>query len=195
MTITPDSSGNVSAPAEDSMKDFVATADSPRSLAEWARSSASHGSLGPTLPSGMAIGHRYRVVHLLGRGGMGAVYQVHDKELDRDVALKLIRPDIAQDPSNLERFKREIQLSSKITHRNVLRVYDLGESDSIKYLTMQLVKGEDLSNVLKRNTKVPLERLLKIFRQICDGLEAAHEQGVVHRDLKPQNVMLTKSGA
>ena len=93
------------------------------------------------LPAGLEIGHRYRVKSLLGLGGMGAVYLVHDKELDRDVALKLIRSDIAEDPDALERFKREIQLSSRITHRNVLRVYDLGESDGIKFLTMQFVEG------------------------------------------------------
>ncbi|HKA37748.1 MAG TPA: protein kinase [Thermoanaerobaculia bacterium] len=142
-----------------------------------------------TLPEGLEIGRRYRVVKLLGRGGMGAVYRVYDKDLERDVALKLIRADIAEDPETLARFKREIQLSSKVTHRNVLRVYDLGESDGIKFLTMQLVSGEDLAAVIKAG-KLPNERLIRIFRQICEGLEAAHEQNVIHRDLKPQNVML-----
>ena len=198
MTITPDSGANA-VPAsvgsrsisEESMAALGLTTAAPQNLSEWARSSASQAkSTGPVLPADLEIGHRYRVAHLLGRGGMGAVYRVRDKELERDVALKLIRPDIADDPSNLDRFKREIQLSSRITHRNVLRVYDLGESDSIKYLTMQLVDGEDLANVLKRGKPLPNERILKIFRQICDGLEAAHEQGVIHRDLKPQNVML-----
>lgn len=170
--------------------DFGATIDTPRSFAQWAKASASYESLVPLLPPGLEIGHRYKVILLLGRGGMGSVYRVHDQELDRDVAMKLIRPDIAQDTDTLDRFKREIQLSSRITHRNVLRVYDLGETESIKYLTMQLVEGEDLSHVLKRKTKLPNDRILRIFRQICEGLQAAHEQGVVHRDLKPQNVML-----
>ncbi|MEO8432973.1 MAG: protein kinase, partial [Acidobacteriota bacterium] len=89
----------------------------------------------------------------------------------------------------LARFKREIQLSSKVTHRNVLRAYDLGESDGVKFLTMQLVEGDDLGNILKQEP-LPTERLVRIFRQICEGLRAAHEQGVIHRDLKPQNVML-----
>ncbi|HKF44353.1 MAG TPA: protein kinase [Thermoanaerobaculia bacterium] len=159
------------------------------SLADWAKLSKSFGAMSGTLPEGMEIGKRYRVAKLLGRGGMGSVYRVHDNDLDRDVALKLIRADIAEDPETLARFKREIQLSSKVTHRNVLRVYDLGESDGIKFLTMQLVAGEDLSAVIKAG-KLPNERLIRIFRQICEGLEAAHEQNVIHRDLKPQNVML-----
>jgi tetratricopeptide (TPR) repeat protein len=166
-----------------------ATIDSPRSLGEWSRAS-SVVAQASILPPGLEIGHRYQVVTLLGRGGMGSVYRVRDRELNRDVALKLIRPDIAEDAATLERFKREIQLSSAITHKNVLRVYDLGESDGIKFLTMQLVEGEDLSAILKRGQKLPIERTLRIFRQICEGLRAAHEQGVIHRDLKPQNVML-----
>ncbi len=126
-------------------------------------------------------------------GGMGAVYRVHDEELDRDVALKLIRPDISDNPDALERFKREIQLSSKVTHKNVLRVYDLGASNGIKFLTMQFVEGEDLSTVLKRVGRLPTPRLTHIFRQILEGLRAAHDQGVIHRDLKPQNIMLDGS--
>jgi tetratricopeptide (TPR) repeat protein len=147
-----------------------------------------------TLPEGFEIGHRYRVAKLLGRGGMGAVYRVHDLELDRDVALKLIRPEIAEDPATLERFRREIQLSSRITHRNVLRVYDLGEVEGIRFLTMQLVDGDDLASLIRREGRLPVPRVLAIFGEICKGLSAAHEQGVVHRDLKPQNIMLDAAG-
>jgi len=147
-----------------------------------------------TLPEGFEIGQRYRVVKLLGRGGMGAIYRVRDLELDRDIALKLIRPEIAEDRATLERFKREIQLSSRITHRNVLRVYDLGEVEGIRFLTMQLVDGEDLASLIKREGRLPLPRVIAIFGEICKGLAAAHEQGVVHRDLKPQNVMLDAAG-
>ncbi len=150
---------------------------------------------GPSmLPEGFEIGHRYRVLKLLGRGGMGAVYRCHDLELDRDVALKLIRPDIAQDPATVERFRREIQLSSRITHRNVLRVYDLGEVEGVKFLTMQFVDGDDLASLLKREGRLPIPRVLAMFGEICKGLAAAHEQGVVHRDLKPQNIMLDAAG-
>ncbi len=169
----------------------TATVAGPSTLKEWTEGQAKVSrSISLVLPEGLEIGHRYRIVRLLGVGGMGSVYRVHDRELDRDVALKLIRADIAENASTIERFKREIQLSSKVTHRNVLRVYDLGQADGIRFLTMQFVDGEDLSHVLKREGKLPIPRLLKIFSQICEGLGAAHEQGVIHRDLKPQNVML-----
>ncbi len=148
------------------------------------------GSQPASLPEGWEIGSRYRVIRRLGEGGMGAVYLVRDNALDRDIALKLIRPSLASNTQLLERFKREIQLSSEITHPNVLRVYDLGESDSIRFLTMQFVRGEDLSGIIVRERKMPLERLVRIFRQICLGLAAAHDAGVLHRDLKPQNIMV-----
>ena len=151
-------------------------------------------SQAPTLPAGFDISHRYRVIRLLGRGGMGAVYKVRDLELERDVALKLIRPEIAENPEVLGRFKREIQVSSRITHRNVLRVYDLGEAEGVRFLTMQYVDGHDLETLIKKEGKLPLARLLSIFGEVCKGLAAAHEQGVVHRDLKPQNVMIDAAG-
>ena len=170
----------------------VPTMGSPSSFKQWASQSA-RGVASVVLPAGLEIGHRYRVKSLLGMGGMGAVYLVHDKELDRDVALKLIRSDIAEDADALERFKREIQLSSRVTHPNVLRVFDLGEMDGIKFLTMQFVDGRDLSTILKKQGKLPTERLLRVFRQTAEGLKAAHDQGVIHRDLKPQNIMLDAS--
>ncbi len=146
------------------------------------------------LPEGFEIGSRFRVIKLLGRGGMGAVYQVHDRELDRDVALKIIRPELAESPDALERFKREIQLSSKVTHKNVLRVYDLGEGGGIKFLTMQYVDGESLAALIKREGRLAVGRSQGILRQICQGLGAAHEQGILHRDLKPQNILIDRSG-
>jgi tetratricopeptide (TPR) repeat protein len=125
---------------------------------------------------------------------MGAVYRVHDRELDRDVALKVIRPDIVDKPATLERFKREITLASRVTHRNVLRVYDLGEADGLKFVTMQFVDGEDLARLVRREGRLAIARILDVFEQTCRGLAAAHEQGVIHRDLKPQNIMLDRSG-
>ncbi len=143
---------------------------------------------------GQQIGTRYRIIRLLGRGGMGAVYQAFDNELDREVALKVIRADLAEDASVLQRFKREIQLSSTVTHKNVLRVYDLGESQGLKFLTMQFVEGEDLAGLFKREGRLPMERVLHIFHQMCQGLGAAHEKGILHRDLKPSNIMIDRDG-
>jgi tetratricopeptide (TPR) repeat protein len=167
------------------------TLATPASLKHWLKSGPTGGvPTSATLPEGLQIGRRYRIRRLLGVGGMGAVYRARDEELDRDVALKLIRSDIADNPAALERFKREIHLSSRVTHRNVLRVYDLGESDGVRFLTMQFVEGDDLSTLLRREGRLPTPRLTRIFRQILEGLRAAHEQGVVHRDLKPQNILV-----
>ena len=143
-----------------------------------------------TVEAGLGLGERYHIVRQLGEGGMGEVYLARDKELDRDVALKVIRIDLASNPAILERFKREIQLSSNITHKNILRVYDLGEANGVKFLTMQFVQGRDLSAVMRREAPLSVPRVVEIFRQICEGLQAAHEQGVIHRDLKPQNIMI-----
>jgi serine/threonine protein kinase len=103
------------------------------------------------------IGARYEVVRLLGTGGMGAVYLVRDRELKRDVALKFIREDVASDPVALERFRREVALASQVTHRNVLRVYDIGEADGVRFVTMQHVEGEDLATRLRREGRLPLD--------------------------------------
>jgi len=146
------------------------------------------------ISEGSDLGDRYHVVQRLGEGGMGEVYLVRDRELDRDVALKVIRVDLASHPTILERFKREIQLSSNVTHKNVLRVYDLGEAGGVKFLTMQYVDGQDLSTVMRRDGRLPLPRVVDIFRQICEGLQAAHDQGVIHRDLKPQNILIDSKG-
>ena len=142
------------------------------------------------LADGSQVGERYEIRGFLGRGGMGEVYHAYDRELDRDVALKLIRSDIAEEASVMERFRREVQLASRVTHGNVLRVYDFGERDDLKYLSMQYVDGETLADVIRREGKLDVSRILAIFRQLCEGLAAAHEQGIMHRDLKPANVLL-----
>lgn len=152
------------------------------------------GAPSESLPDGTRLGKRYRIVRLLGQGGMGAVYLARDEELDRDVALKTIRPELAQRKDVLERFKREIQLSSQVTHANVLRVYDLSEVDGLRFLTMQYVEGEELSAVMERAGALPGDRARHLFRQMCLGLAAAHAKGVLHRDLKPQNVMVDREG-
>jgi tetratricopeptide (TPR) repeat protein/predicted Ser/Thr protein kinase len=138
------------------------------------------------------FGPRYRIDRLLGQGGMGAVYKAWDKELERPVALKLIRPELAVDPAVEQRFKQELLLASKISHKNILRIHDLGEAAGVKFITMAFVEGQDLHQLLAAEGKLTLERTLKIARQLCGALEAAHNEGVVHRDFKPQNILLDK---
>lgn len=139
---------------------------------------------------GSHFGTRYEILGVLGEGGMGRVYHAYDRELDRHVALKLIRESISSEPVILERFKREIQLASKITHKNILRIYDLGDIDGTKYVSMNFVRGKDLHKIIKREGALPLKRTIAILEQLCQGLKAAHDEGVLHRDLKPQNIMI-----
>ena len=148
---------------------------------------------GPLAP-GSAFGSRYHIIRLLGIGGMGAVYQAWDDALGVAVALKIVRPEIMADPAaarDLERrFKRELLLARQVTHKNVVRIHDLGEIDGIKYLTMPYIQGSDLGTLLAREKRLPVARAVAIAKQIAAGLQAAHEAGIVHRDLKPANVMI-----
>ena len=139
------------------------------------------------------IANRYEVLGLLGVGGMGAVYRVRDTELDDIVALKMLKRELAS-PQLLERFRREVKLARKVTHKNVARTFDLGEHEGERFLTMELVDGEALSTVLAREGKLSLARVADLVGPICEGLGAAHAVGVVHRDFKPDNVMLAKDG-
>jgi eukaryotic-like serine/threonine-protein kinase len=140
------------------------------------------------------FGTRYRIIRLLGSGGMGSVYQAWDTELDVAVAIKVIRPEAIEDAvaaDDIERrFKRELLLARQVTHRNVVRIHDIGEIDGIKYITMPYVHGSDLATILVREGRMPLSRVLSIAKQVVAGLVAAHEAGVVHRDLKPANIMI-----
>ncbi len=125
---------------------------------------------------------------------MGAVYQARDQELDRIIALKVIRPELAANPSILARFKQELILSRNVTHKNVVRIFDLGEAGGTKFITMEYVEGEDLRTVLRRKGKFSAKEAVPVIQQICRALEAAHSEGVIHRDLKPQNVMRDPQG-
>jgi tetratricopeptide (TPR) repeat protein len=141
----------------------------------------------------VSFGPRYKIQRLLGEGGMGAVYKAYDLELDRTVALKLIRPGIAMDPAVAARFKQELLLASKISHKNILRIHDLGDAGGVKFISMAYVEGTDLHGLLATHGKLPLERAVAIARQLCAALDAAHSEGVVHRDFKPQNILLDSS--
>ena len=151
---------------------------------------------GPFQP-GQQVGPRYTIIKLLGTGGMGAVYQAFDHELGVAVAIKVIRPAAQSDATAAKalelRFKRELVLARQVTHKNVVRIHDLGEIDGIKYLTMPFVEGETLAHVLRRAGTLPVPRAIQIATQIAEGLAAAHEKGVVHRDLKPENIMIEQT--
>ena len=142
---------------------------------------ASTGS--PLGGAGVDFGPRYHVESLIGQGGMGKVFKAYDKELGRTVAIKMVRTDLMADPEAMQRFKKELLLASKISHKNILRIHDLGEADGVKFISMAYVEGEDLHQLLERQGRLPLDRALAIARQLCEALEAAHAEGVVHRDL------------
>ena len=154
-----------------------------------------YAAIGATvLEVGTLLGGRYEIQKLLGMGGMGAVYKARDIEVDRTVGLKVIRPDLAGNPAILARFKQELVLARQVTHRNIIRIYDLNEADGVKFITMEFIEGEDLRTILTREGKVAPKEAINIMRQACSGLQAAHQEGVIHRDLKPSNIMRDASG-
>ena len=174
------------------------TSDAPTYIGGETRAPGS-GSIAPYLGSpileaGSVLGQRYEIMSILGVGGMGAVYQARDIELNRTVALKVIRPDLAGNQSIIDRFKQELILATQVTHRNVVRIYDLGESDGVKFITMEFVEGQDLRSLIFDKTKLPPAEAVEIMQQVCRALEAAHAVGVIHRDLKPQNIMRDVNG-
>ena len=147
---------------------------------------------------GQQLGFRYKIIKLLGAGGMGAVYQAWDEVLEVVVALKTIRPEVAADPETARmlerRFKQELLLARRVTHKNIVRVHDMGDVGGIKYITMPFLEGEELSAILEREGKLAVPRVMKIARSVASGLVAAHAAGVVHRDLKPANIMVDADG-
>ena len=139
------------------------------------------------------FGTRYRIEKMLGEGGMGAVYKAYDIELGRMVALKLVRPELATNPQTMQRFKQELLLASRISQKNILRIHDLGDAGGVKFITMAFVEGGDLAGLVEKEGRLPFDRALRFTRQMCAALEAAHHEGVVHRDLKPQNILIDSS--
>ena len=149
------------------------------------------------LAPGALFAGRYRIEQILGRGGMGIVYKAVDAQLDETVAIKTLPGDVMQrSPEDLERFKREIRLARKITHRNVLRTYDYGEAEGVYFISMEFVRGYTLSELSEEveNRQMAPRVAVGVSRQICRGLQVAHEQGIIHRDIKPQNVLIDHKG-
>jgi predicted Ser/Thr protein kinase len=169
---------------------------SARASSGSAKVSSSSGGLlteGRFLPGRLLAG-RYRIIALLGRGGMGEVYRADDLTLGQPVALKFLPEEASKDETLLERFRNEVRLSRRVSHPNVCRVYDVGEVDGHTFFTMEYVDGEDLASLLRRIGRLPADKALEIARQLCAGLAAAHAKGVLHRDLKPANIMLDGRG-
>lgn len=159
------------------------------------RSSSSFDSIDDArFVPGTMLAERYRIVGLLGKGGMGEVYRADDLKLGQPVALKLLPDHLLSDGAALARFHREVRVARQVSHKNVCRVYDIGEVAGRHFLSMEFIKGEELSSLLHRIGRLPSDKAIQIARQICAGLAAAHDVGVLHRDLKPSNVMIDEHG-
>ena len=185
--------------AGDEMATFDFASATPRSHGNPASavrppsSAASRPSDGRFLPGSVITG-RYRIINLLGKGGMGEVYRADDLTLGQPVALKFLPHRAGQDEGLLERFRNEVRIARKVSHPNVCRVYDVGDVEGQAFFTMEYVDGEDLASLLRRIGRLPQDKALDIARQLCAGLAAAHAKGVLHRDMKPANVMLDGRG-
>jgi serine/threonine protein kinase/Tfp pilus assembly protein PilF len=146
------------------------------------------------LTTGTIFAGRYQIIEELGRGGMGTVYKVHDTKIDEKVALKLLKPEIASDKKAIERFSNELKLARGIRHKNVCQMFDLGEEKGSPFITMEYIAGEDLRSLIKRIGRLPVAKSTAIAKEICEGLAEAHKLGIVHRDLKSNNIMIDATG-
>ena len=173
-------------------QDGRAAAPSPRGRK--AAPTETYAELMQRLAPGTLVAGRYRIVAIAGVGGMGVVYRARDEELGVDVALKVLRQDLVGDPRVLERFRSELLSARQVTHKNVVRLHDIGEHEGMRFLTMDYVEGRSLSEILEREGRMPLDRACAIVRQVAEGLQAAHEKGIVHRDLKPGNILIDSAG-
>jgi len=183
---------DVTAPAPTRISGPTAVPASSHPGSGWLTSSDSidHGRFAP----GALVDSRYRILSLLGRGGMGEVYRADDLRLGQPVALKFLPENIGHDAVRLAQFHNEVRTARQVSHPNICRVYDIGEVDGHLFLSMEYVDGEDLATSLRRIGRFPEDKAIDIARQLCAGLAAAHERGVLHRDLKPANVMLDRAG-
>ncbi|MBN2408891.1 MAG: protein kinase, partial [Candidatus Aminicenantes bacterium] len=146
------------------------------------------------LKKGTLFAGRYEVQEELGKGGMGRVYKVLDKEIGETVALKILNPDVAADRKTIERFRNELKVARRITHRNVCRMHDINKEKTTYFITMEYVPGEDLKSLIRRKERLSEDEAITLAGQVCAGLGEAHRLGVTHRDLKPQNIMIDKEG-
>ena len=146
------------------------------------------------LSTGSTLAGRYQVIEELGHGGMGRVYKVYDTDVKEKIALKLLKPEIAFDKETVERFSNELKLARKISHRNVCRMFDLGRAEGTTFITMEYVPGQDLKRLIRQTGPLGTGRAVSIAEQLCEGLVEAHRLGVIHRDLKPQNIMVDEDG-
>jgi len=146
------------------------------------------------LTTGSIFAGRYQIIEELGKGGMGKVYKVLDKEINTKVALKLIKPEVASDKKTIERFRNELKTARDISHKNICRMYDLNKEEGIYYITMEYVPGEDLKSMIRMTGQLSVGAVVNIGKQVCEGLAEAHKLGVVHRDLKPNNIMIDRDG-
>lgn len=173
---------------------FVETIVEPAAASSGSQlTSSSAADEGRFLP-GSLLGGRYRILGLLGRGGMGEVYRATDLALGQAVALKFLPEEASRNPRLLERFHGEVRVARLVSHPNVCRVFDIGEVEGTPFISMEYVDGEDLASLLTRIGRLPGDKALQAARQLCAGLAAAHDRGVIHRDLKPQNIMINKRG-
>jgi len=146
------------------------------------------------LTTGSTFAGRYQIIEELGKGGMGKIYKVMDTKIKEKVALKLLKPEIASDKNTIERFSNELKFARKIRHENVCQMYDLNEEKGTHYITMEYIHGEDLKRLIRKMGQMSAGQAIPIAKQVCEGLVAAHKLGVVHRDLKPQNIMVDEEG-
>jgi len=143
---------------------------------------------------GSTFAGRYLIIEDLGKGGMGSVYKVLDKEVEEKIALKFLNPEVAENEKTIMRFRNELKIARKISHKNVCRIYDLSKGEGVYYITMEYVTGEDLKSMVRMMGQLSVGKALFIAKQVCEGLAEAHRKGIVHRDLKPQNIMVDKEG-
>ncbi len=187
----PRSSSQAPARASSSFSGGAASVQRPASRLS---GTAAGGAVQARFAPGAILGGRYRIVAIIGKGGMGEVYRADDLVLAQPVALKFLPEDLAKDPEALARFLGEVRTARQVSHNNVCRVYDVGEADGLTFLSMEYIDGEDLASLLRRIGRLPGDKAIEISRQLCAGLSAAHREGVLHRDLKPANVMLDGRG-